>query len=286
MYASIPDALRALARKIGADANGRNEEEILNNIVVKLGGTPIRNHGVAGSIDAMTKVVDLDVMHNMTTLNVTPTSEAQTIIPESPVDGYSQVSVSAVTAAIDSNITAENIKNGVTILGVEGSMVSGTEFSATPSEFTLMSNISNLNVVIPNGVTTIGNNAFYRCVGLKSVEIPSSVTIIGLDAFQFCTGLTDVVISNGVTTIGNSAFDTCTELTSVEIPSSVTSIGTAAFYKCVRLTSVEIPGSVNSIGSNAFADCTNLTTITVHKAEGSITGAPWGAPNATVVWDG
>jgi hypothetical protein len=105
MYASIPDALRALARKIGADANGRNEEEILNNIVVKLGGTPIRNHGVAGSIDAMTKVVDLDVMHNMTTLNVTPTSEAQTIIPESPVDGYSQVSVSAVTAAIDSNIT-------------------------------------------------------------------------------------------------------------------------------------------------------------------------------------
>lgn len=95
MYASIPDALRALARKIGADANGRNEEEILNNIVVKLGGTPIRNHGVAGSIDAMTKVVDLDVMHNLTTLNVTPTSEAQTIIPESPVDGYSQVNVAA-----------------------------------------------------------------------------------------------------------------------------------------------------------------------------------------------
>lgn len=64
MYASIPDALRALARKIGADANGRNEEEILNNIVVKLGGTPVTNHGVAGSIDAMTKVVDLDVMHS------------------------------------------------------------------------------------------------------------------------------------------------------------------------------------------------------------------------------
>ena len=99
MYASIPDALRALARKIGADANGRNEEEILNNIVVKLGGTPIRNHGVAGSIDAMTKVVDLDVMHNMTTLNVTPTSEAQTIIPESPVDGYSQVNVAAAPSA-------------------------------------------------------------------------------------------------------------------------------------------------------------------------------------------
>lgn len=120
MYASIPDALRALARKIGADANGRNEEEILNNIVVKLGGTPIRNHGVAGAIDAITKVVDLDVVHNMTTLSVTPTTSAQSITPEPPVDGYSSVSVAAVTAAIDANIVPGNIKSGVTILGVEG----------------------------------------------------------------------------------------------------------------------------------------------------------------------
>lgn len=121
MYASIPDALRALARKIGADANGRNEEEILNNIVVKLGGTPVTNHGVAGSIDAMTKVVDLDVMHNMTTLSVTPTTSPQSITPESPVDGYSSVSVSAVTSAIDQNIVAGNIKKDVEILGVTGS---------------------------------------------------------------------------------------------------------------------------------------------------------------------
>lgn len=121
MYASIPDALRALARKIGADANGRNEEEILNNIVVKLGGTPIRNHGVAGSIDAMTKVVDLDVMHNLGTLEVTPSTSAQSITPESPVDGYSSVSVSAVTSAIDQNIVAGNIKKDIEILGVTGS---------------------------------------------------------------------------------------------------------------------------------------------------------------------
>lgn len=240
MYASIPDALRALARKIGADANGRNEEEILNNIVVKLGGTPIRNHGVAGSIDAMTKVVDLDVMHNMTTLNVTPTSEAQTIIPESPVDGYSQVNVSAVTSAIDQNIVAGNIKKDVTILGVEGSMVSGVEFSATPAAFKLVTNISNLNAVIPNGVTSITISAFNGCTGLTSVEIPSSVTSIGSNAFLGCTGL----------------------------------------------TSIEIPSSVTLIDSGAFYNCSNLTTITIHKAEDSITGAPWDAPNATVVWDG
>lgn len=120
MYASIPDALRALATKIGANPNGRNEEEIINNIVTKLGGTPVRNHGVAGAIGALTKVVDVDSMHNLSTLSVTPTTSAQSITPESPVDGYSSVSVEAVTAAIDQNIVAENIKSGVTILGVEG----------------------------------------------------------------------------------------------------------------------------------------------------------------------
>lgn len=58
---------------------------------------------------------------NLIALDVTPTSEAQTITPESPVDGYSSVSVSAVTSAIDQNIVAGNIKKDVEILGVTGS---------------------------------------------------------------------------------------------------------------------------------------------------------------------
>ena len=120
MYASIPDALRALATKIGANPNGRNEEEIINNIVTKLGGTPVRNHGVAGAIGALTKVVSTDSAHTLSTLTVSPTTWAQTVTPEAPVDGYSSVTVSAVTAAIDENIVAGNIKSGVTILGVEG----------------------------------------------------------------------------------------------------------------------------------------------------------------------
>ena len=157
MYASIPDALRALARKIGADANGRNEEEILNNIVVKLGGTPIRNHGVAGSIDAMTKVVDLDVMHNMTTLNVTPTSEAQTIIPESPVDGYSQVNVAAAPSA---NLMAKTYETDIPYYegyinpyddGVDGYsyvILTGPSDLSTYAPVTITINISNNTVGI------------------------------------------------------------------------------------------------------------------------------------------
>ena len=57
---------------------------------------------------------------NLTTLAVTPTKAAQVLTPTAPVDGYNRVEVAAVTAAIDANIVAGNIKNGVEILGVTG----------------------------------------------------------------------------------------------------------------------------------------------------------------------
>lgn len=57
---------------------------------------------------------------NLTTLNATPTTSAQTITPESPYDGFDEVKISAVTSSIDANIAAGNIKKDVTILGVTG----------------------------------------------------------------------------------------------------------------------------------------------------------------------
>ena len=73
------------------------------------------------------------------------------------------------------------------------------------------------NYAIPDGVTTIGKYAFYRCDGLTSVTIPNSVTTIGKRAFRSCTGLTSVTIPNSVTTIGEEAFNYCTGLTILTI---------------------------------------------------------------------
>ncbi len=119
------------------------------------------------------------------------------------------------------------------------------------------------DLVIPEGVTSIGNYAFKSCSGLTSVSIPNSVTSIGYDAFSWCTGLTSVSIPNSVTSIGDETFRRCTGLTSVSIPNSVTSIGNYAFEDCTGLTSVSIPNSVTSIGNGAFCGCSNLTSITV-----------------------
>lgn len=68
-------------------------------------------------------------------------------------------------------------------------------------------------VILPNSITSIGDNAFRFCSSLTSINIPNSVTSIGLGAFQDCTSLTSINIPNSVTTIGNNAFDGCTNLT-------------------------------------------------------------------------
>ena len=88
-------------------------------------------------------------------------------------------------------------------------------------------------LVIPDGVTTIGDYAFYNCSSLTSVTIPNSVTSIGSFAFEYCSSLTSVTIPNSVTRIGSYAFARCSSLTSVTIPNSVTSIGSYAFSYCI-----------------------------------------------------
>ena len=119
------------------------------------------------------------------------------------------------------------------------------------------------SVEIQNGVTSIGNYAFFSCTGLTSIMIPDSVTSIGDHAFDSCTGLTSIEIPDNVTSIGNSAFESCTGLTSIEIPDSVTSIGNSAFDECTSLTSVKMSKNVTSIGDYAFSDCSKLTSITI-----------------------
>ncbi len=126
------------------------------------------------------------------------------------------------------------------------------------------------DLVIPDGVTSIGSYAFCGCTGLTSVTIPNSVTSIGQIAFSGCSSLTSVTIPNSVTSISDYAFSGCSSLTSITIPNSVTSIGHGAFRSCRSLTSVTIPNSVTSIGAYAFEGCSSLTSVTIPNSVTSI----------------
>ena len=88
-------------------------------------------------------------------------------------------------------------------------------------------------IVIENGVTKIGNCAFYECNSLTSVTISNSVTSIGECAFAGCKGLSSINIPNSLTSIGVGAFGNCSSLTSITFPNSVTSIRRSAFAGCI-----------------------------------------------------
>ena len=122
-------------------------------------------------------------------------------------------------------------------------------------------------IVIENGVTNIGNNAFFSCSGLTSITIPNSVTSIGECAFCGCRGMTSITIPNSVKSIGDGAFQNCSGLTSITIPNSVKTIGEGAFYSCSGLTSITMGNSVMSIGSVAFTNCSYLTSVHISDLE-------------------
>lgn len=109
------------------------------------------------------------------------------------------------------------------------------------------------NLYLSDGVTSIGNYAFYNCSSLTSVEISDSVTSIGVSAFSGCTLLTSVSIGDNVTSLENSAFSGCSALTSITIPDSVASIEEFSFSACGKLTDITIGSGVTNIGRYAFS---------------------------------
>ena len=126
------------------------------------------------------------------------------------------------------------------------------------------------SITIPDSVTNIGNSAFGGCSKLTSITIPDSVTSIGNSAFYDCWSLASITLPEGVTSIGDSAFSGCSCLTRITLPDGVTSIGNSAFYDCWSLASIIIPDSVRSIGDSAFRECTKLKDITIPDGVTSI----------------
>ena len=178
---------------------------------------------------------------------------------------------------------------------VDGICYNITRYSDLTVEVTSGGDYSG-SITIPEGVTSVGEYAFYDCSSLTAIILPESVTAIRDYAFYGCSSLTAINIPEGVTIIRGSAFYGCSSLTAVHIssleawcnidfidsnplyyaknlyingelvtelaiPNSVTAIKDYAFYCCSSLTSITLPEGVRYIGERAFYNCSSLTSI-------------------------
>lgn len=135
----------------------------------------------------------------------------------------------------------------------------------------------------------IGNCAFMECEKLKTVTIKPYGAMLRDYAFLGCINLNEVYIESDVDNqiiLPNNIFSGCTSLSKVTLRGYIIGINRFAFENCTGLTKIEIPKETKLIEAHAFRGCTNLKTIIVNNAEASITGAPWGAVNAEIIWNG
>ena len=136
-----------------------------------------------------------------------------------------------------------------------------TTYSSSSPWFEYHENIR--SVSINQGVTSIGNSAFWRCSNLRDVTIPDTVTSIGTAAFEECSELLNVEIPDSVTSIGQSAFSHCSKMEYLKISENISRLPFHAFSYCESLKSVTIPDKVTSTDKWVFADCSSLTSVRV-----------------------
>lgn len=118
-------------------------------------------------------------------------------------------------------------------------------------------------LTLPEGLSSVGNMAFYDCYNLVAVTLPSTVTDVGKLAFCQCHNIVILNLNSGLESIGRSAFEQCEKLPDLRLPDTLTTLGYHAFYYCTSLQTVTIPASVTDMDDGVFAQCTSLVRAKV-----------------------
>lgn len=186
---------------------------------------------------------------NIVTAHFNSASGTLTFSGEGAMENYQTMHFVAPWKEISNQIKKIVIENGVTSIG-SNAFYQCSDMQAT------------LDLSDAKALTSIGNNAFYGCKKLTgSLEIPDSVTEIGAEAFLDCNNLSgNLKLPDGLQSVGIDAFYNCYNLTGgLKLPDTVTSIGTGAFYNCAKLDGYLVLSSgLTKIPQNAFNNCVNL----------------------------
>ena len=152
------------------------------------------------------------------------------------------------------------------ILAIEGSgAIPNFESSTAVPWFAVRQGVTNL--VLGEGITAIGDYAFYYLPILEQVSLPGTITSLGKYSFAFCSALTSFTVPEGVTAIGDSCFEGCAALKTVFVPHTTTSIGQRAFLSCGALEDAIIMAQITEIKSATFKNCSALKTLCFHDAQ-------------------
>ena len=119
-------------------------------------------------------------------------------------------------------------------------------------------------LVVEDGITSIGNDAFSDCESLVSAELAEGITSIGDGAFTGCYDLEKINIPNSVTSIGYDAFDSCWTLPSLELPSGLSKLESSA-VSFTAIKELTVPHGVKVVDSYLAAYNDNLTTVTLEE---------------------
>jgi uncharacterized repeat protein (TIGR02543 family) len=170
-----------------------------------------------------------------------------------------------------SNLTW-TLDNGTLTINGTGAM---TNYSSNGAPW--YSNRSSITaVVIPEGLTSLGQYAFYGCTNLKTVNYnATNCTSFGSSYADYCafynlSSITTLNIGENVTKIPIYAFYACSGITSINVPNSVTSLGDYAFYACSGATALTIGSGVTAIPYRAFYGCSNIPSVTINEGVTSI----------------
>lgn len=153
--------------------------------------------------------------------------------------------------------------DGVLLFSGEGEITDYTWTNFVPTTPWYEYRWSINKIVVEDGITSIGNSAFYGLSSVESVSLSNDILALGKYAFNGCRALTEIDLPNNLQYIADDCFCFCSSLKKVEIPETVVKMGYSAFYGCSELESVKLSPNLTTLPRAAFYSCSKLTEITI-----------------------